>query len=372
MRLDNVLIYTEEHDFRPGCLEIENDKIRAVDFGGRAPEGEVLYAVPGLVDIHFHGCMGADLCDAEPDTIKTLAEYEASQGVTSICPATMTMSVPDLHKIMKNIGAYQESSGAHFAGVNMEGPFINRENKGAQNGEHIIPCDAELFRQLQQESGNRIRLADVAPEESGALEFIEAVRDEVVVSLAHTAADYDTAMAAFQRGASHVTHLFNAMLPLHHRNPGVPGAAADAGVYVELICDGIHIHPAVVRSVFKLFGSEKICMISDSIRATGLADGDYTLGGQAVRVQGTLATLADGTIAGSVTNLMGGLRTAVQKMGIPLEEAVRSASETPARSIGIFDRCGSLAAGKQADLVLLDRELKVRMVMAGGRVIRQV
>ena len=193
-----------------------------------------------------------------------------------------------------------------------------------------------------------------------------------MVSLAHTAADYDTAMAAFQRGASHVTHLFNAMLPLHHRNPGVPGAAADAGVYVELICDGIHIHPAVVRSVFKLFGSEKICMISDSIRATGLADGDYTLGGQAVRVQGTLATLADGTIAGSVTNLMGGLRTAVQKMGIPLEEAVRSASETPARSIGIFDRCGSLAAGKQADLVLLDRELKVRTVMAGGRVIRQV
>lgn len=382
MEIKNVLVYTEQHEFVRGSISFEDGIIREVSLteddtadaaAGDALAGEDdLYAIPGLVDIHFHGCMGADLCDAEPDTIKTLAEYQAGQGVTTICPATMTMSLPELHKIMANIGSYtgEGVQGAHFAGVNMEGPFISPANKGAQAAENIIPCDAALFRELNRESGGRIRLVDIAPEEPGAIEFIEAVRDEVNVSLAHTAADYDAAMAAFQAGANHVTHLFNAMLPFHHRKPGVQGAAADAGAYVELICDGVHIHPAMVRAVFKLFGSDKVCLISDSMRAAGLADGDYTLGGQAVKVKGNLATLADGTIAGSVTNLMLCLKNAVQNMQIPLTEAVRSASETPARSIGIFDRCGSLSAGKRADIVLLDKELNVRQVFVGGRLIR--
>ena len=382
MEIKNVLVYTEQHEFVRGSISFEDGIIREVSLTGDdtadAAAGDALageddlYAIPGLVDIHFHGCMGADLCDAEPDTIKTLAEYQAGQGVTTICPATMTMSLPELHKIMANIGSYTGDGvqGAHFAGINMEGPFISPANKGAQAAENIVPCDAALFRELNRESGGRIRLVDIAPEEPGALEFIEAVRDEVNVSLAHTVADYDDAMAAFQAGANHVTHLFNAMLPFHHRKPGVQGAAADAGAYVELICDGVHIHPAMVRAVFKLFGSDRVCLISDSMRAAGLADGDYTLGGQAVKVKGNLATLADGTIAGSVTNLMLCLKNAVQEMQIPLEAAVRSASETPARSIGIFDRCGSLSAGKRADIVLLDKELNVRQVFVGGRLIR--
>ncbi|MGM9579947.1 MAG: N-acetylglucosamine-6-phosphate deacetylase [Anaerovibrio sp.] len=378
MEINNVLVYTEQHEFVRGGISFENGMIKEVSLTGEAAAGndvagdEALYAIPGLVDIHFHGCMGADLCDAEPDTIKTLAEYQAGQGVTTICPATMTMSLPELHKIMANIGSYtgEGVQGAHLAGINMEGPFISPANKGAQAAENIIPCDANLFRELNRESGGRIRLVDIAPEEPGALEFIEAVRDEVNVSLAHTVADYDDAMAAFRAGANHVTHLFNAMLPFHHRKPGVQGAAADAGAYVELICDGVHIHPAMVRAVFKLFGSDRVCLISDSMRAAGLADGDYTLGGQAVKVKGNLATLADGTIAGSVTNLMLCLKNAVQNMQIPLEEAVRSASETPARSIGIFDRCGSLSAGKRADIVLLDRELNVRQVFVGGRAVK--
>lgn len=378
MEIKNVLVYTEQHEFVRGSISFEDGIIREVsltgdDTAGNALAGDdALYAIPGLVDIHFHGCMGADLCDGEPDTIKTLAEYQAGQGVTTICPATMTMSLPELHKIMANIGSYTGDGvqGTHFAGINMEGPFISPANKGAQAAENIIPCDAALFRELNRESGGRIRLVDIAPEEPGAIEFIEAVRDEVNVSLAHTAADYDDAMAAFQAGANHVTHLFNAMLPFHHRKPGVQGAAADAGAYVELICDGVHIHPAMVRAVFKLFGSDRVCLISDSMRAAGLADGDYTLGGQAVKVKGNLATLADGTIAGSVTNLMLCLKNAVQEMQIPLEAAVRSASETPARSIGIFDRCGSLSAGKRADIVLLDKELNVRQVFVGGRLIR--
>lgn len=378
MEIKNVLVYTEQHEFVRGSISFDEGMIKAVSMmESNGPEAEadaadadadVLYAIPGLVDIHFHGCMGADLCDAEPDTIRTLAEYEARQGVTTICPATMTMSLPELHKIMANIGSYtgEGVQGAQLAGINMEGPFISPANKGAQAAENIIPCNVALFRELNEKSGGRIRLVDIAPEEPGAIEFINAVRDEVSVSLAHTVADYDAAMAAFQAGANHVTHLFNAMLPFHHRKPGVQGAAADAGAYVELICDGVHIHPAMVRAVFKLFGSDRVCLISDSMRAAGLADGDYTLGGQAVKVKGNLATLADGTIAGSVTNLMLCLKNAVQNMQIPMEEAVRSASETPARSIGIFDSCGSLSVGKRADIVLLDKALNVRQVFVGG------
>lgn len=380
MKIKNVLVYTEQHRFAKGSIELDDGIIRKIDLDGSEAGGEagntnaddedMLYAIPGLVDIHFHGCMGADLCDAEPDTLRILAEYEAGQGVTTICPATMTMPVAELHKIMENIGNYHGGTGAHFAGINMEGPFISPANKGAQAAENIIPCDAGLFQELNEKSGGRIRLVDIAPEEPGALEFIEAVRDKTVVSLAHTAADYDTAMAAFQAGANHVTHLFNAMLPFHHRNPGVQGAAADAGAYVELICDGVHIHPAMVRAVFKLFGSDRVCLISDSMRAAGLEDGEYTLGGQAVTVRGKRAVLADGGLAGSVTNLMNCLRTAVQEMQIPLEQAVQSATETPARSIGIFDSCGSLAPGKQADIVLLDRELNVRQVLVGGKAVK--
>ena len=373
MEINNVLVYTEQHKFVSGSMELDSGIIKKIALTGddESSADDVLYAIPGLVDIHFHGCMGADLCDAEHDTIGILAEYEAGQGVTTICPATMTMPVEELRKIMANIGAYRGDSGAHFAGVNMEGPFISPANKGAQAAENIIPCDAVLFRELNKMSGGRIRLVDIAPEEPGAMEFIEAVRDEVVVSIAHTAADYDTAMAAFQKGANHVTHLFNAMMPFHHRNPGVQGAAADAGAYVELICDGVHIHPAMVRAVFRLFGSDRVCLISDSMRAAGLEDGEYTLGGQAVTVRGKRAVLADGGLAGSVTNLMNCLRTAVLEMGIPLEQAVQSATETPARSIGIFDRCGSIAPGKQADIVLLDRELNIRQVFVGGRAIVQ-
>lgn len=377
MKITNVNIYHENHVFQPGCIEIQGEKISAVNFSDtNTPNEEIIdgqgcYAIPGLVDIHFHGCMGADLCDAEPDSLPIMAEYEASQGVTTICPATMTMSEAELHKIMQNIGSYQPTShkAAHLAGINMEGPFISKKNKGAQKESNVIPCSVSLFRQLNREAGERIRLVDIAPEELGAMDFIDAVKDEVIVSLAHTVADYDIAMEAFQRGANHVTHLYNAMNPFHHRRPGVQGAAFDSGAFVELICDGVHIHPAMVRAMFKLYGSDHICLISDSMRAAGLADGDYTLGGQAVKVEGPRATLADGTIAGSVTNLMKCLKNVVQNMHIPLEQAVESATETPAKSIGIFQNCGSISVGKTADIVLLDKELNVQKIILSGKTI---
>ena len=260
---------------------------------------------------------------------------------------------------------------AHFQGINMEGPFVSMAKKGAQNGAYIHKPDQEMFERLNEASGNCVKFLDIAPEEDGAMELIDKWHDRVVISLAHTCADYDIAREAFQRGASHVTHLYNAMNPYSHRAPGLIGAAADEEkVHVELICDGVHIHPAAVRTTFKIFGDDRIILISDSMRATGLEDGDYSLGGQYVKVTGNLATLKDGTIAGSVTNLADCMRTAVLKMGIPLESAVKCAAVNPAKCAGIYDSCGSITAGKYADVVLLDKEdLSLKQVILRGPVL---
>lgn len=369
MIIRNVKIFSEDKTFVPGEIAVCGGKFAPVRSGdNEVVDGGGCFMIPGLVDIHFHGCMGDDFCDADEEAIRRMAEYEASVGVTSICPATMTLPEEELHDIMRTAGRYRGESGAKLVGINMEGPFISEKKKGAQAVDHIRKCDAALFGKLQEESGGLIRLVDIAPENDGALEFIREMKDGVVVSIAHTVADYDAAARALEAGASHVTHLYNAMPPLNHREPGVIGAARDdENCHVELICDGIHIHPSVVRATFAMFGAERIILISDSMRATGLTDGKYTLGGQDVYVKGALATLADGTIAGSATNLMDCLRTAVQKMGIPLEDAVACASANPAKEIGIYDRCGSISEGKDADFVLLDRDLSVKAVYIGGR-----
>lgn len=367
MKIKNVQVFGEDKCFIPGEIYIKDGLFSASDSGDEVLDGEGCFAIPGLVDIHFHGCVGDDFCDATQDAIRHMAEHEGKIGVTSICPATMTLSEEELHAIMSNAGEYQGTSGAKLVGINMEGPFISAKKKGAQAADHIRRCDVELFRKLQDEANGLIKLVDIAPENEGAMEFIEAVKDEVVISIAHTTADYDTASEALEKGASHVTHLYNAMPPLNHRDPGVIGAARDAGhCHVELICDGVHIHPSVVRATFEMFGADRVILISDSMRATGLSDGQYTLGGQDVFVKGAKATLADGTIAGSATDLMGCLQMAVRKMGIPLEDAVACATMNPAKEIGIYDRCGSITEGKAADLVLLDQDLQVKAVFING------
>lgn len=377
MVIKNVLVYGEDQIFTEGEIYIKEGRFAAeAKENDEAVDGEGCFAIPGLVDIHFHGCVGDDFCDASAEAIGRMAEYEALSGITSICPATMTLEENLLHEIMRTAGDYrkQEESGtgkdgkAKLVGINMEGPFISAKKKGAQAAEHIRLCSVPLYRKLQEESGGLIRLVDIAPETEGAMEFIDQIKGETVISIAHTTADYDTASEALERGASHVTHLYNAMPPLNHRDPGVIGAARDAeDCHVELICDGIHIHPAVVRATFEMFGAERVILISDSMRATGLTDGNYTLGGQDVYVKGAKATLADGTIAGSATNLMGCLRRAVLDMGIPLETAVGCATANPAREIGIYARCGSITPGKDADLVLLDKNLQVKAVYINGR-----
>lgn len=374
MLIKNVQVYTEEKKFETGEIVIENGIFSAGESSdNEVLDGEGCYAIPGLIDIHFHGCKGYDFCDGTEEAIEEIAKYEASVGVTAMAPATMTLPLETLDEILGTAAKYNQGvhDGADLIGINMEGPFISRVKKGAQDETYIIPCDVEVLHRFQKAANGLVKYIGVAAEEEGAMEFIEAVKDEITVSLAHTNADYETAKLAYDKGASHATHLYNAMPAFSHRAPGVIGAVADSShVMAELICDGVHIHPATVRTTFKMLGGDRIIFISDCMRATGMPDGLYTLGGLEVDVKGNKATLvSDGALAGSATNLLDCMRTAVKKMGIPLETAVACATANPAKSLGEYDKYGSITPGKRGNVVLLDKELNLKAVVKDGKVL---
>mgnify|MGYP002508190162 FL=1 len=379
-KIINGLVFHEDGSFTPDTVYICGEKIVSQEVYEKecstASGNEMVtdaagnYVIPGLTDIHFHGCMGSDCCDGTVEAFQTIARYELSQGITSITPATMTMSEEVLSQICRAAKTYRdtaEENAADFCGLYMEGPFINAAKKGAQNEKYITPADTAMLNRLQDLSGNMLRTVAIAPETAGAMDFIRENSSRVNISIAHTTADYDTAKEAIACGASQLTHTYNAMPPFSHRAPGPIGAAADdEHCRAELICDGIHIHPAVVRTTFKMFGDDRIIFISDSMRAAGLADGQYDLGGQNVTVKGNLAVLEDGTIAGSVTNLMDCVRTAVHDMGIPFASAVKCAAVNPAKAVGIYDAYGSLTPGKFANIVILDKNLDIKTVLHHG------
>ena len=384
MVIDNVLVYTENKESVKGGIVLENDTIKSVYKDGEKPQvdndkvidGNGAFAIPGLIDLHFHGCKGDDFCDASKEAIEHIAKYECSVGVTSIAPATMTLPVAELENVLKTAAEYNEtlhgSDCADLIGVNMEGPFISKVKKGAQDERNIIPCNEQVLERFLKASNGLVKFIGIAPEESdNSIEFIKNVKDKVNVSLAHTNSDYDTAMKAFAAGANHAVHLYNAMPPFTHRASGVVGAVSDSeNVMAEIICDGIHIHPSVVRATFKMMSADRMILISDSMRATGMPDGTYTLGGLDVNVVGKRATLvSDGAIAGSVTNLMDCMRTVVKDMNIPLETAVGCATINPAKSLGVYDKYGSISVGKKANVVLLGSELELKMVVKDGEIV---
>ena len=358
-----------DQDFRlvRGDLEIEGGRIRQAGEKLSWSQNDLVVdcqgytIVPGFVDVHIHGCAGADTCDGKRESIDAMAEFLLTKGVTSFCPTTMTVDRAEIEAALLAAKACvgQPGPGARVVGVNMEGPFIAAARKGAQKEEAILPPDPELFRHFQELSGGIVRLVDIAPEQPGGLAFIREVKDLCAVSIAHTTANYDQAKESFDAGITHATHLFNAMSGLHHRDPGVVGAVFDdSRVYAELICDGFHIHPAVLRTAFQVLG-DRALVISDSMRANGMPEGEpFDLGGQMVTVREGKATLADGTIAGSVSNLHQEVKNLVS-FGIPLEQAVKAASLIPARSIGLEEEIGSIAPGKRADLVVLDENLDI-------------
>ena len=328
------------------------------------------YLIPGLIDVHTHAAMGADASDGDEEGLHLMAKYYAAGGVTTFFPTTLTLPEENLKKtILMAKNFEREENEARVGGVHLEGPFINMEKRGAQNPEYVRNPDIEFFRRLVEAGEGIVKFITVAPETEGAIEFIREASKVCSVSLGHTNCDYDTAMQGFRAGAKHITHLYNAMPSLLHRAPGLIAAGVDAGAEAEIITDGIHSHPAMVRIAHKLFGKNLI-LISDSIRCAGMPDGEYELGGLPFTLKEGKATITGtDTIAGSAIHLMDGLRCSV-KFGIPLEDAVYAASTRPAISAGMEGSIGAIKEGLLADMVLLDKELNVKAVFVGGKKIQ--
>jgi len=365
MRITNAKVFIGR-EFVDGGIEFDEKFISIGKIEGEAFDAQGCYIIPGLIDIHTHAAMGADASDGDIDGMNTMSKYYASLGVTSWCPTTMTLKEDTLSVAMETIKNFRrEEAGAKVAGINLEGPFVCYAKRGAQAAENIHTPDSQMFNRLNEKSGGIIKLVTVAPEEPNAMEFIKEVSKICTVSLGHTSADYYTAVMAYENGASHATHLFNAMPSLHHREPGVIAAASDYGATVELITDGFHVHPSVIRLTNRLF-RDKLILISDSLRCAGMPDGDYTLGGQPITMAGGKAVLSGtDTLAGSSIHLMEGMRRSV-KFGITLENAVYAASTAPAKVIGATD-IGSIEKGKFADFVMLDKDLNVKKVFINGK-----
>ena len=370
MNYKNAFVFTEEFRFVRGGFSVENGRFTNVLLEKEdAVDLEGAYVIPGLIDVHNHGNSNADFSDGSYEGDVKMARYLASVGVTSFAPATMTLPYSVISKALQagmKLRKAPVDGCARLLGVQMEGPFFSEKKKGAQNGEYLRLPDFDAFKTLYDESEGLISIVDLAPELEGSVEFVEQAKKLCTVSIAHTDADYEHAKAAIDAGATHLTHLFNAMPPIHHRKPGVIGAASENdAVSAEVICDGIHVHPSSIRMAFRLFGAERMVLISDALRCCGMPDGEYELGGQQVFLAENVARLVDGTIAGSATNLYDCMRNAVC-FGIAKEDAIRAATWNPARQIHALDRVGSIANGKLADFVICDAELNRKAVYLGG------
>ncbi len=347
--IKNVDLYGKIVDIATeGGIITEIGKIdgEGVDFGGAR-------IFPGLIDVHSHGCIGND--STADDALEAMADWELSQGVTTWYPTTMTMSREDLiNATARNINF---GHGANIPGFHMEGPFVNEKYKGAQNPEFIIAPDIDFIGKCQN-----VKRITLAPEVEGAMEFIKNAPCQV--SLGHTDADYDTAKLAFEMGASSLTHTYNAMPGIHHRNPGPIGAASDSeGAYAELICDGTHVHQSAVKMLIKIMGKDRIILVSDSMNATGLPDGEYMFGGQTTYVRSGAARLANGALAGSTSSLFKCVQVAIS-FGIPTEDAVKMASENPARLMGLNK--GVIEVGRDADFIIVDKDFNLIKAIARG------
>ena len=341
--------------------------------GAEVIEGKDKFIVPGYIDIHVHGGGGSDVMDGDYEAINQIAIAHSHFGTTSFLPTTMTMNKDKIIRSLRSIceAVKKGTAGAEILGIHMEGPYINSEKKGAQREEDIKKVSIEEFSEFNQASGNLIRLVTIAPEMPGAIDFIKYLdKQKIIVSVGHSNATYAQVQAGIQAGLSHVTHTFNAMRGLHHREPGVVGAALTSPeLTVEVIADGIHIHPIVLKILTKIKEGEKIVLMTDAMRAAGLKEGTYDLGGQEVIVTKGQARLKDGTLAGSVLTMDKAVKNMASKVGVPLPKAIQMASFNPARSIGIDDKKGSLEPGKDADIVILNKNLETELTIVAGKIV---
>ncbi len=374
MILKNATVFNGDFEKVRADVAIEGERISKI--GDLSGEDELdltdMTVMPGLIDIHIHGCGGADAGDATPEALETMSQTLVKNGITSFCPASMTLSFEELTKIFANIDEMKNKvGGAYIHGANMEGPYIAMSKKGAQNPLYVRNPDKEEFKRLFDGCNGSIKVVDIAPECDGGDEFIKEIQPICPVSIAHTDAGYDEAVHAIELGVRHITHLFNAQSGLHHRKPGVVGAAFDVGkekgVRAELICDGFHIHPATLRIAFRAMGEDGTVIVSDSMKAAGCPDGDYDLGGQPVYVRDGKALLADGTIAASTSNVYKELKNVIS-FGIPEKQAVKSATINPAKAIRADKETGSIEEGKLADILVVDKDYNIRLVIVKGKI----
>jgi len=380
--LKGIQIYSEKRKIENGYIKLKDQKI--IEFGpleelsAEEPCGEKITfpskykAVPGFIDVHIHGINGADVMDATRESLDIMTKALPSEGTTSFLATTITQSSSEIEKALSNASHYmdgqQEAGRAEIIGIHLEGPFVNPRNAGAQPKDYIVDPNIDQFKKWQSLAKNGIKLVTLAPEQTGGLELVRYLKETgVVASIGHSDAVYEEVMEAIKAGANHVTHLFNQMRGLHHREPGVVGAAfLHDELKAEIIVDGVHVRPEMVKLAFKQKGSHGLILITDSMRAKCLKNGHYDLGGQDVTVQDGKAVLSDGTLAGSILKLGTAAKNILNYTGCSLEEVIRMASVNPAKQLNVFDRKGSIAEGKDADIVILDENMEVVMTFCRG------
>ena len=360
-----LILPDERGDFfiSTGKILTFDEKILAI--GEKTDATEIIdaqgnFVAPGFINIHIHGCDGADTMD-EPPALQKMCAFLPKTGVTSFLPTTMTLPLENIRRALKNIRD-AKNSGAKILGANVEGPFISAKFPGSQDKKNIRRADLSLF----DEFFDVIKIITFAPEETDA-NFIDACRAKnIIPAIGHSAADFETALAAIERGANHITHLFNAQTGLHHRKPGIVGAALNSCATVELIADNVHVHPAAQNLVWKAKPRDQIILITDSLRACGLGDCVSELGGQKVFVKDGVAKLADGTIAASVAPMNAVARNFKKNTAATLAQTVELVTKNPAKLLGIFDSVGSLETGKAADIVIFDSDFKIQRAFVDG------
>ncbi|QPZ42665.1 N-acetylglucosamine-6-phosphate deacetylase [Bacillus halotolerans] len=380
--LSGISIVTENEVIKNGYVGVKDGKISAVSTERpkeqyakeiQGPKDAVL--LPGMIDIHIHGGYGADTMDASFSALDAMSSRLPEEGTTSFLATTITQEHGQISQALVNARDWksaEESSslGAELIGIHLEGPFVSPKRAGAQPKEWIRPSDLALFKKWQQEAGGLIKIVTLAPEEDQQFELIRYLKDEsIIASMGHTDADSALLLEAFEAGASHMTHLYNAMSPFHHREPGVIGTAlAHEGYVTELIADGIHSHPLAAKLAFLAKGSSKLILITDSMRAKGLKDGVYEFGGQSVTVKGKTALLSDGTLAGSILKMNESARHMRAFTNCSWTDIANITSANAAKQLGIFDRKGSITEGKDADLVIVSSECEVLLTVCRGNI----
>ena len=372
MKLTNANYFTPDCAFLPGDIYISGERFTGAsndkEIYGEEINCEGLFAVPGLIDIHIHGSADCEFSACSTEALIGMAKYLINEGVTSFIPTTMTANEKLIKNMCRTAGEYiNKEDTSEVIGIHIEGPFISEEKRGAQNLAFIKKPDMAFYRELQELSNNKIKIITVAPEIQGAMEFVSAICKEAIISIAHSNADYQTAQKAFLNGASHVTHLFNGMSAFGHRSPGIVGAAFDSACMVELISDGSFVFPAVMRAMFKMFGDDRIIIISDGTSATGGKKDVYTVDGRVFIVKDGVVQLENGTLVGPAISMRQSIQRMVKEFNIPLESVIKCATYNPAKQLNLLNDYGLIREGNYADLLLLDKNLDVKMVFKKGR-----